>query len=71
MDSKDANAWVESYGLIQLLRMRNHQELSRAGKELTNRISPSQLNQLDQRILRESFRQAKRLQHKLEVTYTL
>lgn len=71
MDSKDANAWIESYGLIQLLRMRNHQELSRTGKQLTNRISPAQLNQLDQRILRESFRQAKRLQHKLEITYTL
>ncbi len=71
MDNKDANAWIESYGLIQLLRMRNHQELSRTGKTLSNRISPAQLNQLDQRILRESFRQAQRLQHKLEVTYTL
>ncbi|UZE97327.1 DUF294 nucleotidyltransferase-like domain-containing protein [Alkalimarinus alittae] len=71
MDRKDANAWIESYGLIQLLRMRNHQELSRHGKTLTNRISPAQLNQLDQRILREAFRQAKRLQHKLEVTYAL
>lgn len=71
MDEKDANAWIESYGLIQLLRMRNHQELSRAGEELSNRISPSELNQLDQRILRESFRQAQRLQHKLEVMYAL
>ncbi len=71
MDEKDGNAWIESYGLIQLLRMRNHQELARSNKELTNRISPSQLNQLDHRILRESFRQAQRLQHKLEVAYSL
>ncbi len=71
MNEKDGNAWIESYGLIQLLRMRNHQELSRTNQELTNRISPSQLNQLDQRILRESFRQAQRLQHKLEVAYSL
>ena len=71
MDSKDANAWIESYGLIQLLRMRNHQELSRTDQELTNRVAPSQLNQLDQRILREAFRQAQRLQHKLEVAYAL
>ena len=71
MDEKDGNAWIESYALIQLLRMRNHQELSRSGKELTNRISPSQLNQLDQRILRESFRQAQRLQHKLELAFSL
>ena len=71
MDEKDGNAWIESYSLIQLLRMRNHQELSRAGKELNNRVSPAQLNQLDQRILREAFRQAQRLQQKLQMAYSL
>lgn len=71
MSDKDANAWVESYSLIQLLRMRNHQEQAQNKKELTNRISPAELNQLDQRILREAFRQAKRLQSKLEMSYAL
>jgi len=68
---KDANAWQEAYSLIQAIRMRAHQEMLNNGEELTNYIDPDDLNPLDRRILRESFRQAQRLQQKLEVTYQL
>ncbi|HTN34037.1 MAG TPA: putative nucleotidyltransferase substrate binding domain-containing protein [Marinobacter sp.] len=70
-DLKDANAWKDSYSLIQAIRMRSHQELLDRNEELTNYINPNDLNPLDQRILRESFRQAQRLQQKLELTYQL
>ncbi|GGE72110.1 cyclic nucleotide-binding protein [Streptosporangium jomthongense] len=70
-DAKDANAWKDAYSLIQAIRMRAHQEMLERGEELTNYIDPDDLNQLDRRILRESFRQAQRLQQKLEVTYQL
>lgn len=70
-DSKDANAWKEAYSLIQAIRMRSHQEMLNRGEELTNYIDPDDLNPLDRRILRESFRQAQRLQQKLEITYQL
>lgn len=70
-DAKDANAWKEAYSLIQAIRMRAHQEMLDRGEELTNYIDPDDLNPLDRRILRESFRQAQRLQQKLEVTYQL
>lgn len=70
-DPKDANAWKEGYSLIQAIRMRSHQELLNRGEELTNLIDPDDLNPLDRRILRESFRQAQRLQQKLELTYQL
>ncbi len=70
-DAKDANAWQEAYSLIQAIRMRAHQEMLGKGEELTNYIDPDDLNPLDRRILRESFRQAQRLQQKLEVTYQL
>jgi len=70
-DPKDANAWKEAYSLIQAIRMRSHQELLNQGEELTNFIDPDDLNPLDRRILRESFRQAQRLQQKLELTYQL
>lgn len=70
-DSKDANAWKEAYSLIQAIRMRAHQEMLERNEELTNYIDPDDLNPLDRRILRESFRQAQRLQQKLEVTYQL
>ena len=70
-DAKDANAWKEAYSLIQAIRMRAHQEMLDKGEELTNYIDPDDLNPLDRRILRESFRQAQRLQQKLEITYQL
>lgn len=70
-DDKDANAWKEAYSLIQAIRMRAHQEMLNRGEELTNYIDPDDLNPLDRRILRESFRQAQRLQQKLELTYQL
>ena len=70
-DRKDASAWKEAYNLIQMIRMRSHQEQLAAGQAPTNRIDPDDLNQLDRRILRESFRQAQRLQQKLEVSYQL
>lgn len=68
-DAKDAQAWIESYGLIQLLRMHNQQNQVQDGKTPSNRINTDDLNQLDRRILRESFRQAQRLQQKLERAY--
>lgn len=70
-DEKDANAWKDAYSLIQAIRMRAHQEMLDKGEELTNYINPDDLNPLDRRILRESFRQAQRLQQKLELTYQL
>ncbi|MEX2475894.1 putative nucleotidyltransferase substrate binding domain-containing protein [Marinobacter sp.] len=70
-DPKDANAWKEGYSLIQAIRMRAHQEMLERGEPLSNYINPDDLNPLDRRILRESFRQAQRLQQKLEVTYQL
>jgi CBS domain-containing protein len=70
-DFKDADAWKDSYSLIQAIRMRAHQEMLNRNEELTNYIDPNELNPLDQRILRESFRQAQRLQQKLELTYQL
>ncbi len=70
-DPKDANAWKEAYSLIQAIRMRSHQEQLNRDEPLSNYINPDDLNPLDRRILRESFRQAQRLQQKLEVTYQL
>lgn len=70
-DAKDANAWKEAYSLIQAIRMRAHQEMLERNEPLSNYIDPDDLNPLDRRILRESFRQAQRLQQKLEVTYQL
>lgn len=71
LTAPDVNAWMEAYGLLHLLRMRHHQEQLAEGAALDNRIKPEALNPLDARILRESFRQAQRLQQVLALKYQL
>ena len=44
---------------------------AREGRPYSNRLDPDTLNHLDRRILRESFRQAQRLQSSLAVRYQL
>ncbi len=71
IDALDADAYAEAYHFIQLLRMQGHQEQRHAGKPFSNRIAPHSLNHLDRRILRESLRQAQRLQNSLSFRYKL
>jgi len=54
--------------------MRHHDEMSAQGlgdEALDNNIDPEQLNELDRRILKEAFRQARKLQARLELEYHL
>jgi len=67
----DADAWCESHNFIQLLRMRTHRRQAEAGLPLSNHIDPDTLNDLDRRILKEAFRQARKLQLKLALDYQL
>jgi CBS domain-containing protein len=71
MRQDDADAWVNAYGYIQLLRMRNHQRQAEQGVELSNYLDPEALNSLDRRILKEAFRQARKLQTRLSLDYQL
>ncbi|HDZ55364.1 hypothetical protein LCGC14_0362650 [marine sediment metagenome] len=67
----DADAYEEAYHFIQLIRMQQHQIQDKEGRPFSNRIDPDKLNNLDRLILRESFRQAKRLQAGLAWRYQL
>lgn len=71
MDAGDAAAWIDAYDYIRLLRMRCNAEQAQSGEVLGNRIDPDALNDLDRRILRESFKEARRLQQKLALDYQL
>ena len=71
IDALDADAYEEAYQFIQLLRMQQHQRQEQQERPFGNRLDPATLNQLDQRILRESFRQAQRLQSSLSMRYQL
>ena len=67
--AQDTGAYCESFLFIQLLRLRLHHAQSEQGKALTNRVDPDTLNNLDRRILKEAFRQARKLQTKLGLDY--
>jgi CBS domain-containing protein len=71
LKESEAEAWCDAYAFIQLLRMRNHQAQARAGRPLDNYIDPDGLNDLDRRILKESFRQARKLQTRIRLDYQL
>ncbi|WP_020407716.1 putative nucleotidyltransferase substrate binding domain-containing protein [Hahella ganghwensis] len=71
VEEKDAGAWEEAYSFIQLLRLRQHLGQKKEGNELSNLVDPDELNHLDERILKEAFRQAQRLQRKLAWNFQL
>ena len=71
IDQKDGAAYEEAYHFIQQTRMEQHQLQARQGQPYSNRLDPNTLNHLDRRILRESFRQAQRLQTSLALRYQL
>lgn len=67
----EADAWIQAYGYIQLLRMRNHQRQAEQGETMSNFLEPESLNALDRRILKEAFRQARKLQTRIAMDYQL
>ena len=69
--AEEADAWCDGYAFIQLLRMRHHNRQERAGLPLDNHINPDGLNELDRRILKEAFRQARKVQNRLALDYNL
>lgn len=70
----EIDAWVDALLFIQVLRLRHHDEVSAQGAQddaLDNLIDPEKLNELDRRILKEAFRQARKLQARLAMEYQL
>ncbi|MDE1167014.1 MAG: putative nucleotidyltransferase substrate binding domain-containing protein [Pseudomonas sp.] len=71
IDKLDGAAYEEAYHFIQQTRMQQHQVQIRENRPYSNRVDPDSLNHLDRRILRESLRQAQRLQSSLSFRYQL
>ncbi len=67
----EIEAWVEALHFIQLLRLRRQHEESTGGAVMDNLLDPDALNDLDRRILKEAFRQARKLQTRLAMEYKL
>lgn len=65
----DIDAVVDGFFFVQQLRLREQQAGTPAG--LANRIDPDALNELDRYILKEAFKQARKLQSRLQLEYRL
>ncbi|MGA9163668.1 MAG: DUF294 nucleotidyltransferase-like domain-containing protein [Thiobacillus sp.] len=62
MSADEVEAWVAAFHFIQLLRVRHQHAQQTRGETVGNRIDPDLLNALDRRILKEAFRQGRKLQ---------
>ena len=76
LPANEVEAWINAFLFIQMLRLRHHYEANahQANAEanpLDNLIDPALLNELDRRILKEAFRQARKVQAKLSLDYQL
>ncbi len=67
----EIEAWVEAFHFVQLLRLRVQQQRAKSGATPDNLLDPDVLNDLDRRILKEAFRQARKLQEQLKLDYQL
>lgn len=64
----EVEACTEAFDFIQQLRLRHQQA---GGQGAANSISPDSLNELERAFLKESFRQARKLQQRLQLRYQL
>jgi CBS domain-containing protein len=67
----EAQAWIDGFLFVQVLRLRHQRMQLAAGEPLSNRVAPGALNDLERRVLKEALRQAKRLQARLALDYQL
>jgi CBS domain-containing protein len=66
---EEVEAWIEAFLFIQLLRLQGQQAENLQGKPMDNRINPYELHELDRHILKEAFKQARKLQTRLALDY--
>ena len=66
-DPKHVAATVDAFHFLQVLRLRT-QEVGHSTPP--NRLDPYALNEVDQRMLKEAFRQARKLQQRLKETFS-
>jgi CBS domain-containing protein len=65
----DIHAVIDGFHFLQQLRLRQQQEGTPLGR--ANRVDPEKLNELDRFVLKESFKQAKKLQGRIQMEYRL
>jgi len=68
---EEAAAAIDAFNFIQLMRLRHQHSEQVQGRAGDNLIRPDELNEVERRILKEAFRQARKLQQRLKLDYQL
>ena len=64
-------AAIDGFNFIQLLRLRHQHFEHENGRVADNFVNPDHLNEVERRMLKESFRQVRKLQQRLKLDYQL
>jgi CBS domain-containing protein len=67
----ESGAWIDAFLFIQQLRLSHQMRRLEAGERPDNFVAPGDLNALERRILKESLRQARKLQERLRLDWRL
>jgi len=71
ISTAEIEGWIDAFYFLQMMRLHHQYECSAHGMEMDNRINPERLNELDRRILKEAFRQARKAQSRMAMDYRL
>lgn len=66
---EEAASTIEGFNFLQLLRLKRQNFELEQGRAGDNLIKPDELNQVERRVLKEAFRQARKLQQRLKLDY--
>ena len=67
IEPRHVEATIDAFQFLQLLRLRLQDQAT--SHATANRLDPYTLNEVDQRMLKEAFRQARKLQQRLEQSF--
>jgi CBS domain-containing protein len=67
IEPRHVEATIDAFQFLQFLRLRLHDQAT--SHATANRLDPDTLNEVDQLMLKEAFRQARKLQQRLEQTF--
>ena len=67
IEPRHVEATIDAFQFLQFLRLRLQDQAT--SHATANRLDPDTLNEVDQRMLKETFRQARKLQQRLEQTF--
>ena len=70
-NTTEIEGWIEAFHFLQSMRLLHQYECSKQGIDMNNHINPKEFNDLNRRILKEAFRQSRKLQSRLAMEFDL